>query len=92
MASDARSFALSLRPPPRKRDAEPLSQLIGRINDERGHFRNITEDSLRAEIEAKEARGAQEVLEDKEAVVVEDKEARRKEIYSAKVELLQLIA
>jgi len=89
MASDARSFALSLRPPPRKRDAEPLSQLIGRINDERGHFRNITEDSLRAEIEA---RGAQEDLEDKEAVVVEDKEARRKEIYSARVELLQLIA
>jgi len=89
MASDTRSFALSLRPPPRKRDAEPLSQLIGRINDERGHFRNITEDSLRAEIEA---RGAQEDLEDKEAVVVEDKEARRKEIYSARVELLQLIA
>jgi len=91
MAFNETSFALSLRPVPRKRDSEPLAQLIGRINEERGHFRNITEDSLRAEIEANAARGAQEDLEYKETVVVEDKEARRKEIYTARGELLQLI-
>lgn len=91
MATNQASFTLSIRPPTRKEDAEPLTQLIGRINEERGHFRNITEDSLRAEIEAQEVNGGEAEVEDEEEIGVADPEDRRKELYAARTELLKFI-
>jgi len=91
MASQTASFQLSIRPVPRKHDAETLPQLIGRINEERGHFRNITEDSLQAEIEVRDAEAGEDVTIDEAPSSAEDVEARRKEIYAARAELLKYV-
>lgn len=91
MALQAASFPLSLRPVHRKRDAETLSQVIGRINEERGHFRNITEDNLQAEVEAKTSHVAGEEVTEDEVIIVEDLGTRRKEIYAARADLIKLV-
>ena len=88
------AFPLSLRPVARKAtgdDQESLQYLIQRINEERGHFRNITEESLRQEIDALESVDSK--LEDDTAPEEkpQDVEARRKEIYAARADMLKFI-
>ena len=95
MASETRtstSFPLSLRPQAVKHDeADPIPEFIRRLKEERGHLRNITEESLREELrqaedgESEEGDGGQE---DAEAL---DPEAQRKRVYEAKAEMLQFV-
>lgn len=89
------SFPLSLRPWPRERpDADPLPYLISRIHEQRGHFRNITENGLIEEIQA-ESDGAvkeEETDSEDERAQEQDIERRRREVYEARGEMIRNIA
>ena len=83
------SFPLSLRVWSEKEDTTaPLGSLVTRINEERGHFRNITEDSLREEIEHGDT--LQDAVES-DVDDVYDPEQRRKTLYAARTEMLKFI-
>ncbi|KAF2457853.1 subunit 17 of mediator complex-domain-containing protein [Lineolata rhizophorae] len=92
MASlDPSSFTLSLRPKGAQgADDEPVARLVERIYEERGHFRNVTEDSLQAEIEAQErGEASSSVGDDGDGETVADDKRKREELVSAKVEMLK---
>lgn len=78
------------------KEESDLKSILSRVNNERGHFRSITEDSLRDEIIAEETGGgALSSSEDEEDE--EDGEARiqpttREELYKAKAEMLEHVA
>jgi mediator of RNA polymerase II transcription subunit 17 len=87
------SFTLALQPTPGDNSQQKsIQQLITKINEERGAFRNVTEETLRDEI-AKAATGTdnQDVDEEQNAVDPQDIEARRKEVYAARSEMLKFI-
>jgi hypothetical protein len=86
------SFSLALQPfNQRKADQLSLQYFISRINEERGAFRNVTEEKVQEEV-IKEARHIQEdVDEAEEPEPMQDVESRRKEIYAAKGEMLKHI-
>lgn len=89
------SFPLSLRPWPRERpEANSLPYLIGRIHEQRGHFRNITEKGLIELIQA-EGNGeveANEMDSEDEGGLERDIERRQKEVYEARGEMIRYIA
>lgn len=73
---------------------QSLPQLIARIHEQRGHFRNVTEASLEEEIRAAEASGQGQV--DQPAVQtdqpdVRDDEVRRTHLYEARAEMIKLV-
>lgn len=69
-------------------EVDPLHISIGRINEERGHFRNITEHSLQDEIERGPLTDSDtEVVDDGEKA--QDVEARRTELYLARAVMLK---
>lgn len=72
-------------------DAESIKTILGRIYDERGHFRNITEAGLKAEIAAQE-NGEQE--SDSEDSDTEGKEvkSRPEELQAARREMIGHVA
>jgi len=87
------SFSLALQPASAADiQQKSIQQLITKINEERGAFRNVTEETLRDEI-AKAATGTGNVDQDvkEDAANPQDIEARRKEVYAARNEMLKFI-
>lgn len=86
----AESLSLSLQafPTPDK-DKESLQYLIRRVNEQRGSFRNVTEQSLEDEIRALDAGDADEsqeaVVETSE--VDEDAKTKKEEVIQARDEI-----
>jgi len=90
MSSIPDQFPISLRAWPSKDDkAVPLSSLISRINNERGSFREVTEEGLTEELKKDEA-GTDSSKEDDESEVedVEEEPDRLKELMKARGEIL----
>jgi len=87
------SFALALQPASgADTQQKSIQQLITRINEERGAFRNVTEESLRDEIAKAATDAGNEALDEEEdAVDPQDIDARRKEVYTARGEMLKFI-
>lgn len=86
------NITLSLRPWPTRSDQEEsLRSIIDRINDQRGHFRNVTEDSLKAEISALEA--GRDVMEtdNGKKLTVDNEDNQKKELQAAKQELSNFV-
>ena len=90
--TDTSSFPLSLRPWPTQGTEDDLETTISRIFESRGHFKNITEQSLTEEIKQQHASGedaysdAGEADEDAEEL---DPKARREKVLAAKAEMWQ---
>ena len=73
-------------------DKESLPFLISRVIEQRGGFRNVTEDSLKAEIEAVESTSQDENEEDEIAVSGDDAvdaQPDREQILAARDQLAQ---
>jgi mediator of RNA polymerase II transcription subunit 17, fungi type len=90
MGSIPGQFPISLRAWPSKDEkAVPLSSLISRINNERGSFREITEEDLTEELKKDEA-GLDSSKDDDESEVedVEEEADRSKELMKARGEIL----
>ena len=91
----AEHLSLSLRAWPTKDPSlDTLPNLIPRINEQRGAFRNVTEEGLEQEIRASEAgevtAGA---CENETAVgIVQDAKAKREEILATREEILKQVA
>ncbi|KAI9795878.1 MAG: hypothetical protein M1825_001069, partial [Sarcosagium campestre] len=97
-------LSISLRPPVHyDRKADALQSVIPRINEQRGQFRNVTEASLEAEIQASQATGNDNVADDhdldnglddsegKDADADADAQDRRDEIMAARGEIMRQI-
>ena len=90
MGSIPGQFPISLRAWPSKDEkAVPLSSLISRINNERGSFREITEEDLTEELKKDEA-GLDSSKDDDESEVedVEEEPDRSKELMKVRGEIL----
>jgi mediator of RNA polymerase II transcription subunit 17 len=90
MSSIPGQFPISLRAWPAKDDKSiPLSALITRINNERGSFRSVTEESLLDEIKREEA-GLDATKDDVESENedAEEEPDRLKEVLKAREEIL----
>jgi hypothetical protein len=90
MGSIPGQFPISLRAWPSKDDnAVPLSSLISRINNERGSFREVTEEGLTEESKKDEAGlNLSKDDDESEAVDVEGEPERSKELIKARGEIL----
>ena len=86
-------FSLQAWPTVNK-EKESLKYLISRINDQKGSFRNVTEESLEQEL--REASGGITTLQaDKDGadpMEDEDPKARREEVYKVREEILKQVA
>ena len=83
---------LSIRALPKDLAAkQSLPQLIARIHEQRGHFRNVTEASLEEEIRAAEASGQDQVAVQPDELDVPDDEARRIQLYEARADMIKLV-
>lgn len=75
------------------KDKESLKYLIARINQQKGSFRNVTEQSLEEEIQAEEAgqpeTDDQHVLETVEEV--EDAKTKQEEVIKAREDMIKQI-
>jgi len=89
----AMSFTLALQPVLGDgAQQKSIQQLITRINEERGAFRNVTEETLLDELaKASTGSGDDDLDEGSDAVDSQDIEARRKEVYTARNEMLKFI-
>ncbi|KAJ9649650.1 RNA polymerase II mediator complex subunit [Coniosporium tulheliwenetii] len=88
--TESSTIQLSLRPATTENNgAQTLAEQIWRINAERGHFRNVTEEGLRREIEAQEA-GLVETTEGND-VEEEDKVHTREGLAAARLELIRYV-
>ena len=86
------SLLLSLRASQKvdpEKDSLPF--LISRITEQRGSFRNITEQSLREEIRAQEIGQADTIEESEEVEHVQDAKSRREELATARDEMLRQV-
>ena len=85
----AHTIPLSLRALPKiDPNKESLPFLISRINNQRGSFRNFTEESLEEEIRSQE-NGELEVLEEEApAEDTQDVKSRQEELAEARQEML----
>lgn len=75
---------------------ESLKSILGRIFDERGHFRHITEDSLQAELSAFEAQENTSDTDEEEEEVLDDDdvddEGQRDHLHVVKAEMVGHVA
>ncbi|KAI4727674.1 hypothetical protein E4T49_04492 [Aureobasidium sp. EXF-10728] len=82
----------SLLQPREDNEADSLLSILGRIHDERGHFRHITEQGLQAEIAANENDEESSETDDEEdgaeADAIEEKD-RREQLWAARAEMRQ---
>ena len=87
---------ISLRAWPAKDvEQQSLPFLISRINQQRGSFRNITEQSLEEEIQAVKAGKVQSEVEDvvdSSSDEATDIKSRTEDVRTARGEILQLVA
>jgi len=75
-------------------EEESLTSILGRIYEERGHFRNITEDSLKAEIASQDDGGADAVSEeeDEEVQAISDNNNQPEKLQAARREMIAHVA
>lgn len=87
------SLPLALQPQSNAdKDDRSLQDFITRINNERGAFRNVTEEKLKEEIARDLAKDIDEELDVTEDIEeIQDAESRRKEVYTARNEMLKLV-
>lgn len=91
--STTTATSLSLKPWSRDRSGEPaLSDVLARVNIERGHFRDITEASLQEELAAEGALESSSDDEDQEREEVEGAKERkppstRQELFTARTDI-----
>jgi mediator of RNA polymerase II transcription subunit 17 len=82
----------SLLQPRDDNDADSILSILGRIHDERGHFRHITEQSLQAEIAINENDEESSETDDEddgaEVDATEEKD-RREQLWAARAEMRQ---
>jgi len=94
--ADPLSLSLSLQAfPSAGKEKQSLQCLISRINDQKGSFRNVTEQSLEDEIEALENEEAGKSQEEDVVETVEDGDTAKKkkeEVSSAREEILKQVA
>lgn len=90
MPPSSNPLLLPLRPSrPKDQDSDPLPFLIAQINEQRGSFRDITEDSLREEIKfAKENGGDGTDFGSGKAKTGEDGKNRQEEVLKGREEIL----
>lgn len=91
------SFTLPLRPRVEKGDKkDTLPVRIAQINAQRGSFRNITEASLQAEIDARKQRGLDSEEEEEEEIETKPPELdvteRHELLYKRRAEIIQFAA
>lgn len=91
-ASDM-SLPLALQPQANPdKDEKSLQHLIARINEERGSFRDVDEAKLKEEIARDLATDVEaQGNENEDVEEPQDAESRRKEVYTARNEMLKLI-
>ena len=82
-------FPLSLRASPKlDPDKQSLPYLISRINDQRGSFRNITEESLEEEIRAGDNEQLESLGEAAGEDDVHDVKSRQEELAEARQQMI----
>lgn len=87
------SFTVSLQPEAARNDgSDALPELIRRINVERGHLRNITEEGLKEEIQKAENGVVDQEADDDEDGKPQDLESRRKQLFDSKMEMIEAIS
>lgn len=92
MSSTSGSLLLPLRPPSAKKpSADSLQFQIHQINAQRGSFRNITEDSLREEIEARKDEDNLEEEEDERDLDVEGRATRLQKVWKSREEMIRQV-
>lgn len=82
----------SLLQPRDDSEADSLLSILGRIHDERGHFRHITEQGLQAEIAANENdEESSETDDDEDGAEADGQEEkdRREQLWAARAEMRQ---
>lgn len=82
----------SLLQPRDENEADTLLSVLGRIHDERGHFRHSTEQGLQAEIAANEnEEESSDTDEDEDGAEVDGAEGkdRREQLWTARAEMRQ---
>ena len=87
-------LSLSLRAfPPVEKEKETLKYLISRINQQKGSFRNVTEQSLEEEIEAQDAGKPDEDEQDVIGTVeeVEDVKTKQEVVTKAREDVIKYI-
>ena len=91
--AERQPFSLQAWPTVNK-EKERLKYLISRINDQRGSFSNVTEESLEQEL--RESNGSiintQEQDHGADVKAVEDSKVRGEEVYKVREEILKQIA
>ncbi|KAK8192624.1 RNA polymerase II mediator complex subunit [Zalaria obscura] len=96
MASISTTLPASLRPwRQEENEQESLKSILARINEERGHFRLVTEESLQAEIateDTEEDRPGEDSADEEEETKEPDTKTRREELYAARAEMIQNVA
>jgi len=86
------SFPIALQPVLSSQvETLSLQDLVRRINEERGAFRNVTEDQLKEEIAKDQHKTDDEAVDVEEEDAPQDLEKRRKEVFAARNEMLQFI-
>jgi len=96
--SGTASTSLSLQPWPKDGEKEePLDWIIGRMFQQRGHLRNLTEEGLEREIQdeaaAQAAAEAEAALEEEEEGENEGEQDKRKRdaVYTKRNEMIQSV-
>lgn len=82
----------SLLQPRDDNDADSILSILGRIHDERGHFRHITEQTLQAEIatnENDEESSETDDEDDNADVDATEEKDRREQLWTARAEMRQ---
>lgn len=86
------NIPLSLQALPKTdRTTESLPFLISCINEQRGSFRNVTEESLEAEIRNLEALKSEEVEDSSDDDDVQDEKSRRDQLAPAREDMLRQV-
>lgn len=86
------SFPIALQPLVNGHNEKAsLQDLVRRINEERGAFRNVTEEQLKEEIARDQPKLEDETLDVEEEDTPQDLEKRRKGVFAARNEMLQFI-
>jgi len=86
------SFPIALQPLVNNHiEKASLQDLVRRINEERGAFRNVTEEQLREEIAKDQLNLEDETVVVEEEDTIQDLEKRRKEVFAVRNEMLQSI-
>lgn len=91
--AQSQPFSLQVWPTVDK-DKESLKYLISRINDQKGPFRNVTEESLEQELRDSEngSTAPEHTSNGKHAKEVEDTKSRKDKVYKVREEILKHVA